>query len=36
MNIDWTWLIVGLLVGIFFGATIKGAVGSIKAKATGG
>lgn len=35
MNIDWTWLIVGLLVGIFFGAGIKGAVGSLKSKAVG-
>lgn len=35
MNIDWTWLIVGLLVGVFFGAAIKGAVGQLRSKAAG-
>jgi hypothetical protein len=35
MNIDWTWLIVGLLIGIFFGASIKGVVSSVKGKVTG-
>lgn len=35
MNIDWTWLIVGLLVGIFFGAAIKSAVAGLKAKTVG-
>lgn len=35
MDIDWTWLIVGLLVGIFFGAAIKGAASSLKGKVTG-
>lgn len=32
MNIDWTWLIVGLLVGIFFGASIKAAISGLKNK----
>jgi preprotein translocase subunit SecD len=31
MNINWTWLIVGLLLGVFFSSTIKGFAG----KATG-
>jgi hypothetical protein len=35
MNIDWTWLLVGLVAGVLFGASIKGAVGSLKAKAAG-
>jgi hypothetical protein len=35
MAIDWTWLIIGLLVGVFFGGTLRGAFGSLKAKATG-
>lgn len=34
MSIDWTWLIVGLLIGIFFGSTIRGAVGGLKSKVT--
>lgn len=32
MNIDWTWLIVGLLIGLFFGASIKGALSGLKNK----
>lgn len=32
MNIDWTWFFVGLLVGVFFGASIKGAVTGLKNK----
>jgi hypothetical protein len=35
MNIDWTWLLIGLLVGVFFGYTIRGAVSSLKTKAVG-
>jgi hypothetical protein len=35
VNIDWTWLLIGLLVGVFFGGQLRGAVGSIKSKATG-
>jgi hypothetical protein len=35
MAIDWTWLIIGLLVGVFFGSTIRGAFSGLKAKATG-
>ena len=35
MNIDWTWLIVGLLVGVFFGSTIRGAVSGLKGKVAG-
>lgn len=35
MSIDWTWLIVGLLIGYFFGGRISGAVGSLKGKVTG-
>jgi len=35
VNIDWTWLIVGLLIGLFFGATIKGAVSSLRSKVGG-
>lgn len=32
MKIDWTWFFVGLLVGIFFGATIKAAISGLKNK----
>jgi hypothetical protein len=32
MNVNWTWLIVGLIVGVVFAGTIKGAAG----KVTGG
>lgn len=35
MNIDWTWLGIGLLIGIFFGAAIRGAVGGLKSKVAG-
>ena len=35
MNIDWTWLIVGVLVGIFFGSQITGLFGTVKGKVTG-
>jgi hypothetical protein len=35
VNIDWTWLLVGLLVGVFFGGQLRGAVGSLKSKAAG-
>ena len=35
MAIDWTWLIIGLLVGVFFGSTIRGAVGTLKSKTVG-
>ena len=35
MNIDWTWLIVGVLVGVFFGSTLRGAVGTLKSKTVG-
>lgn len=33
MSIDWTWLLIGLLIGVFFGSTLRGAVGSITSKA---
>lgn len=36
MSIDWTWLIVGLALGVLFGAMIKSTLGGLKAKATGG
>jgi hypothetical protein len=35
VNIDWTWLIIGLLIGVFFGSTIRGAFGSLKSKTVG-
>jgi hypothetical protein len=35
MTIDWTWLIIGLLVGMFFGGTIRGAVSGLKSKTVG-
>ena len=35
MDIDWMWLFIGLLVGIFFGSTIRGAVSGLKAKTVG-
>lgn len=36
MGIDWTWLLIGLALGVLFGAMIKSQLGSLKAKATGG
>jgi len=35
MNIDWTWLLIGLVVGVIASAAIKGAVGSLKSKVAG-
>lgn len=35
MSIDWTWLIIGVLVGVFFGSTLRGAVGAVKSKTVG-
>ncbi len=35
MDIDWTWLLIGVLIGVFFGGTIRGAAGSLKSKAAG-
>ena len=35
MSVDWTWLIIGVLVGVFFGSQLRGVVSSVKSKATG-
>jgi hypothetical protein len=35
MNIDWTWFLVGLVVGVIASAAIKGAAGSLKSKVAG-
>ena len=35
MSIDWTWLIVGVLIGVFFGSTLRGAVSGLKSKTVG-
>jgi hypothetical protein len=35
VNIDWTWLLIGLLAGVFFGSTIRGAVSGLKSKTVG-
>ncbi len=35
MGIDWTWLIVGVLIGVFFGSTLRGVASSVRAKASG-
>lgn len=35
MSVDWTWLIIGVLVGVFFGSQLRGAVSSVKGKVTG-
>ncbi len=35
MNVDWMWLLIGAALGYFFGGKIAGAVGGLKAKATG-
>jgi len=35
MSIDWTWLLIGALIGYFLGGRISGAVGSLKSKAAG-
>ncbi len=35
MSIDWMWLLIGLLVGVFFGSTIRGAFSGLKSKTVG-
>ena len=35
MSVDWTWLIIGVLVGVFFGSQLRGAFGTVKGKVTG-
>ena len=32
MDIDWTWFLIGLVIGVIGSAAIKGAVGSLKSK----
>jgi len=36
MSPDWTWLLIGLAIGVLFGAMIKSSLSGLKAKATGG
>jgi len=35
MSKEWVYALIGLLIGIFFGAGIRGAVSSVKGKVTG-
>ena len=35
MSIDWTWLLVGVLVGVFFGSQLRGVVSTVKGKVSG-
>ncbi len=35
MGIDWTWLLIGLVIGLLFGGTIRGALSGLKAKTVG-
>ena len=35
MNVDWTWFLVGLVLGVIGSAAIKGALGTVKGKVAG-
>lgn len=35
MNVSWTWLLIGLIVGVIGSAAIKGALSSVKGKVAG-